>query len=104
LEIPGNRVKRKIFEPNREEVTPAWKNFEKKGRLSDLRSSRNIVRLMKYERIKSMGIVANNGENVNAYKILWGSLKLGMQSKFNLALRRLRTTIVVLENTKYYIF
>ena len=51
-----------------------------------------------------MGIVANNGENVNAYKILWGSLKLGMQSKFNLALRRLRTTIVVLENTKYYIF
>jgi len=104
LEILGNRVRRKIFEPDREEVTPPWKQFRKKRRLSDLRSSRNIVRLIKYERIKLMGIVANNGENVNAYKILWGSLKLGMKCKFNLSLRRLRATIVAVENNKYYIF
>jgi len=51
-----------------------------------------------------MGIVANNAKKVNAYKILWGSLKLSMQCKFNLALRRLRATIVAVENNKYYIF
>jgi hypothetical protein len=75
LEILGNRVRGKIFEPDREEVTPAWKNFEKKEDISDLCLSRNIVKLIKYERMKSMGIVANNGENVNAYKIFVGKPK-----------------------------
>ena len=61
--------------------------FEKKD-ISYLRSSLNIVRMIKYERIKSMGIVANNGENINTHTILWGNLKLGMECKRNLTLRR----------------
>jgi hypothetical protein len=74
-----------------------WKKIRKKKDISYLRSSRNIVRLIKYERIKSMGLVANNGENVNAYIVLWGNLKLGMQCKCNLTLRRLVSTIVAVE-------
>ena len=91
-----------IFVRDRGQVTQAWKKLLNKD-ISDLRSSRIIVRLMKYERIKSMGIVTNNGDDVNACKILWGSLKLGMQYKFNLTLRRNRATIFLQWKSNTYL-
>jgi hypothetical protein len=51
LRVLENRVLRRIFGPNGDEVTGEWKNLHNEE-LNDLYSSPNIVRIMKSKGIR----------------------------------------------------
>jgi hypothetical protein len=53
---------------------------EKHGRIHNLYSSPNIVRMIKSGNILWAGYLARMGEKIKAYKILFGSLKWGWNS------------------------
>ena len=55
-----NRVLRRIFGPNRDEVTGEWRKLHNEE-LNDLSSSPNIIRVIKLRRMKSVGHVARMG-------------------------------------------
>jgi len=69
-----NRVRRKIFGPKRDEVTGDWIKLPNEE-LNDLRSSPNIVRVIKSRRMRRSGPVARMGERRVAYRVLVGSLR-----------------------------
>jgi hypothetical protein len=50
-----NRVLRRIFGPNRDEVTGGWRKYEE---LHDLYSSPSIIRMIKSRRVRWAGNVA----------------------------------------------
>ena len=63
------RLMRRIFGPNRDEVTGEWRklhNYE----LNDLYSSHNIVRVIKSRRMRWAGHVARVGEGRGVYRVL----------------------------------
>jgi hypothetical protein len=64
-------VLRRIFEPNRDEVTVDWRKFHNEE-LHNLYSSPSIIRIIKSRRMRWAGHVALMGENRNAYRILVG--------------------------------
>jgi hypothetical protein len=66
-----NRVLRRIFGPNREEVTGGWRK-QHNEELQNLYSSPSIIRMIKPRRIRWAGHVASMGENSNGYRILVG--------------------------------
>jgi hypothetical protein len=66
-----NRVLRRIFGPNRDEVTGGWRKLHNEG-LRDLYSSPSIVGIIKLRRMRWMRLVARIGEKRNAYRILVG--------------------------------
>ena len=51
---------RRIFGPNRDEVTEEWRKLHNK-KLNGPYSSRNIVRVIKWRRMGWAGLVARNG-------------------------------------------
>ena len=51
LRVFENRVLRRIFGPKRDEVTGEWRKLHNEE-LNDLHSSPNIVRLMKWRRMR----------------------------------------------------
>jgi hypothetical protein len=66
-----NRVLRRIFGPNRDDVTGDWRKLHCEE-LHNLYSSPNIIRLIKSRRMRYSGHVARMGETRNTYRILVG--------------------------------
>jgi hypothetical protein len=64
-----NTVLRRIFGPNRDEVTKKWRKLHNEE-LNDLYPSPNIVRVIKSRRIRWAGHVAHMGRR-EAYTGLW---------------------------------
>jgi hypothetical protein len=56
-----NRVLRGIFGPKRNEITGYWRKLHKEE-LNDLNSSPNIIRVIKWRRMRWVGHVANMGK------------------------------------------
>jgi hypothetical protein len=66
-----NRVLRRIFGPKRDEVTGDWRKLHNEE-LHNLRSSPNIIGMIKSRTIRWAGYVARMGEKRNAWKVLVG--------------------------------
>jgi hypothetical protein len=66
-----NRLLRRIFGPNRDEVTGGWRRLHNEE-LHNLYSSPSIIRMIKPRRMGWAGHVAQVGERRNAYRILMG--------------------------------
>jgi hypothetical protein len=69
LRVFKNRVLRRIFGPNRDEVTEDWRKLHNKE-LHGLYSSTNIIRVIKARRMSWAGPVARMREPRGAYNIL----------------------------------
>jgi len=67
-----NRVLRRVFEPNREEVTGEWRKLHNEE-LNDLYSLPNIVRVVKSRRMRWAGHVARMGEDRGVHRVLVGN-------------------------------
>jgi hypothetical protein len=65
----GNRVLRRMFGPNREEVAGGWRRLHNEE-LHNLYDSPNVIRVIKSSRIRWAGHVAHMGKNENAHNIL----------------------------------
>jgi hypothetical protein len=65
----GNRVRRRIFGPKRDEVTGGWIKLHNEE-LHGLYSSPSIIRVIKARRMRWAGHVARMGEMRGAYNIL----------------------------------
>jgi hypothetical protein len=65
------RVLRRIFMPERDEVTGEWRRLHNKE-LYALYSSPNITRVIKFRKLRWRGHVARMGERRGAYKVLVG--------------------------------
>jgi len=72
LRVFENRVLRRVFGPNRDEVTGEWKKLHNEE-LSNLYSLPNIVRVVKSRRMKWAGHVARMGEGCTGF--WWGKLR-----------------------------
>ena len=71
LRVFENRVLRRIFGPNRNEVTREWRKLHNEE-LNDLYSSPNIVRVIKSRRMRWAGHVARMGDRKDVYRVLVG--------------------------------
>jgi hypothetical protein len=60
---------RKIFGPNREEVTGEWRRLRSED-LNDPYSSSNIIRVIKSRILRWAGHVASMGDRISACKVL----------------------------------
>jgi hypothetical protein len=65
---------RRIFGPGRDEVTGKWRRLHNEE-LNDLYSSPNIVRVIKWRRVRWAGHVARMGEERGAYRFFVGKLE-----------------------------
>jgi hypothetical protein len=72
LRVFENSVLRRIFGPNRDEVTGGWRKLHNEE-LHNLYSSPSIIRMIKSRKIGWAGHAARMGENRNAYRILVGN-------------------------------
>jgi hypothetical protein len=72
LRVFGNRVLRRIFGPERDEVTGGWRKLHNEE-LHGLYSSPSIVRVIKARRMRWAGHMARMGDVRGAYNILVGS-------------------------------
>jgi len=66
-----NRVLRRVFGPNRDEVTGEWRKLHNKE-LRDLYSLPNIVRVVKSRRMRWVGLVTRMGEVTGVHRVLVG--------------------------------
>jgi hypothetical protein len=66
-----NRVLRRIFGPERDDVTVEWRKLHNEE-LHNLYSSPNIIRQIKSRRVRWAGHVARMGEDRKVYKVLVG--------------------------------
>jgi len=73
LRVFEKRVLRRIFGPERDEVTEEWRKLHNEV-LNDLYSSPNIVRVIKSRRMKWAGHVGRMGERKAVYRVLVGNL------------------------------
>jgi hypothetical protein len=71
LRVFENRVLRRIFGPNRDEMTGGWRKLHNEE-LHNLYEyvSPNIIRMTKSRRIRCAGHVARTGENIGGYRVL----------------------------------
>jgi len=69
-----NRVLRGIFGSKRDEVTGEWRKLRNE-KLNDLYCSPNIVRVIKWRRMRWAGYVARMGEGRDVYRVLVGKPK-----------------------------
>jgi len=61
MRVFENRVLRGIFGPKKDEITEDWRKLHK-GELNDLYSSPNIIRVIKWRRMRWVGHVASIGK------------------------------------------
>jgi hypothetical protein len=71
LRVFGNRVRRRIFGPKREDVAGGCKRLHNEE-LHNLYASPNIIRMIKSMGMRWAGNVARMGQMRNAYNILVG--------------------------------
>jgi len=71
LTVFENRVLRRVFGPKRDEVTREWRKLHNEE-LNNLYSSPNIVRVIKWRRMRRAGHVASMGEGRGVYRVLVG--------------------------------
>ena len=71
LRVFENRVLRRIFGPKRDEVTGDWRKLHNEE-LNDLYCSHNIVRVIKWRRMRWVGNVARMGEKIGVYRVMIG--------------------------------
>ena len=71
LRVFENKVLRRIFGPRRDEVTGEWRRLHNEE-LNYLYSSPNIVRVIKWRRMRWAGHVARMGEERGVYRVLVG--------------------------------
>jgi hypothetical protein len=71
LRVFENRVLRRIFGPNRVEVTGDWIKLHNEE-LHNLYSSPHIIRMIKLRRMRWAEHVARVGSKINAYRIMVG--------------------------------
>jgi hypothetical protein len=71
LRVFESRVLRRIFGPERDEVTGEWRKLHNEE-LRDLYSSPSIIRIMKARRMRWAVHVARMREKRNAYRLLVG--------------------------------
>jgi hypothetical protein len=71
LRVFENRVLRRIFGPKRDDTTGEWRRLHNEE-LNDLYSSPNIIRVIKWRRMKWAEHVARMGAKRGAYRILVG--------------------------------
>ena len=69
-----NRAFRRIFGFKRDEVTGEWRKLHNEE-FNDLYSSPNIVRVIKWRRMREVGHVARMGERRGVYRVLVGKLE-----------------------------
>jgi len=69
-----NRVLRRIFGPERDEVTGEWRKLHNEG-LNDLYCSHYIVRMMKSRRMRWAWHVARTGERRGVHRVVVGTLR-----------------------------
>jgi hypothetical protein len=67
LKVFQNKVLRKIFVPNRDEVTGEWRRLHNEE-LHDLCLLSNIIRVIKSRRMRWAGYVVRMGERRGAYR------------------------------------
>jgi hypothetical protein len=68
-----NRVLRRTFGPNRDEVTGGWRKLHNEE-LHKLYCSPNIIKMIRSRRVRWTGHVARMGEK-NTYRFWWESQK-----------------------------
>jgi hypothetical protein len=71
LRVFENRVLRRVFGPERDEVTGEWRKLHNEE-LNDLYCSPNIVRVIKPRRIRLVEHVARVGERSAVYRVWVG--------------------------------
>jgi len=71
LRMFENRVLRKVFGPKRDEETGEWRKLHSEE-LNDLYSLPNIVRVVKWRRMRWAGHVARMGEDRGVHRVLVG--------------------------------
>ncbi|KAJ4435669.1 hypothetical protein ANN_18285 [Periplaneta americana] len=71
LRVFENKVLRKIFGAKRDEVTGEWRKLHN-AELHAIYSSPDIIRNIKFRRLRWAGLVARMGESRNAYRVLVG--------------------------------
>jgi hypothetical protein len=71
LRVFENRVLRRIFGSNKDEVTGEWRKLHNEE-LHNLYSSPDIIRQDKSRRMRWAGHVARIGEEIKVYKVLVG--------------------------------
>src|SRR5215510_3208506 len=71
LRVFENRVLRRVFGPNRDEVTGEWRKLHNEE-LEDLYSSPSIVQVVKSKRMRWAGHVARMGEERGVQRVLVG--------------------------------
>jgi hypothetical protein len=69
-----SRVLRRIFGPKRDEVTREWRKLHGEE-LRDLYSSPNIIRIIKWRKMRWACLVVRMGEKRNTYRLLVGKPK-----------------------------
>ena len=72
LRVFENMVLRRIFGPRRDEVTGEWRRLHKEE-LNDLYSSPNIVRVIKFRRMRWAGHVSRMGQERGCIGSWWGN-------------------------------
>jgi hypothetical protein len=71
LRVFENKLLRRIFGPERDEVTGEWRKLHN-GELNDLYCSPNIVWVIKSRRMRWTGYVARMEERRGVYRVLMG--------------------------------
>jgi hypothetical protein len=74
LRVFENRVLRRIFGPNRDEVTGEWRRLHN-GELHNLYSSPDVIKQIRSRGMRWAGHVARMGEGRNVYRVLVGKSK-----------------------------
>ena len=74
LRVFDDRVLRRIFRPKREEVTGEWRKLYNEE-LNDLYYSPNIIRVIKWRRMRWVGHVARMGRGEVYTGFWWGNLR-----------------------------
>jgi len=76
LRVSENMVLRRIFGPRMDEVTGEWRRLHNEE-LNDLYSSPNIVRVIKWRRMRWAGHVMRMGEERGRIRYWWGDRREG---------------------------